>query len=117
MARDETTIQARMRKVRKMRRMTQQEVADLLGISRDYYQKIESGVRSPNLRLIQRFCDQLGVPQSVLLGEENPEASLMAKWPKGYYILRRAAEGPAWRREQLEKLFEVVFGEPPDADG
>lgn len=96
--------------------MTQQEVADLLGISRDYYQKIESGQREPNLRVIQRFCDRMGVPHSALLGGGDQEESLIAKWPKGYQILRRAAEGPAWRREQLEKLFEVVFGDAPDAD-
>lgn len=108
------TMRLRLRAARETRQLTQQDVADLMGISRDYYQKVESGSRSPNLKFVENFCQALGVLPSEILTDANPMDDLLQKWPEGFRILRRAAEGPEWQRNQLQKLFEAVYDESDD---
>lgn len=107
-------IRLRIRGIRETRKLTQQDLADLMGISRDYYQKVESGARAPNLRFIEQFCQALGVAPAEVIGDVTSADELMQKWPEGFRILRRAAEGPAWKREQLQRLFEAVYGDNGD---
>lgn len=111
----EDAIRLRMREVRHERHLTQQHIADLMDISRDYYQKVESGPNKPSLKFIERFCRCVGVPLDSVIGEPHPSDTLLEEWPEGYRILRRAAEGPAWQREKLKKLFDLVYGD--DATG
>ncbi len=106
----------RIRAAREDRQLTQQDVADLMGISRDYYQKVESGMRVANLRFIRQFCQVIGVSVGEIVAEPHESDDLAQKWPEGFRILRRAAEGSAWEREKLQKLFEVVYGDPNDND-
>lgn len=107
-------IRLRLRAARENRQLTQQDVADLMSISRDYYQKVESGSRTPNLRFVERFCQAVGALPSEILADATPMDELMQKWPEGFRILRRAAEGPEWQRDQLQKLFEAVYGDNND---
>ena len=106
----------RIRAAREDRGLTQQDVADLMGISRDYYQKVESGMRVANLRFIRQFCQVIGVPVAEIVAEPRETDDLAQKWPEGFRILRRAAEGPKRRRDQLQKLFEIVYGDLEDND-
>ena len=106
----EAAIRFRLREARETRRLTQQEVADLMGMTRDYYQKVESGIRSVNLSFVQRFCLAMKVPVSQVITDAGDAEMLIETWPQGYKILRRAAEGPAWQRERLQKLFEIIYG-------
>ncbi len=109
-------IRLRIRAIRESRALTQQDIADLMGISRDYFQKVESGARTPNLRFIEQFCQAMGISPGALLVDVTPADELLQKWPEGFRILRRAAEGPAWKREQLQRLFEAVYGETQEND-
>jgi len=109
-------IRLRIREARESRQLTQQDVADLMEISRDYYQKVESGARVANLRFIRQFCHAVGASLGDIVADGGAVDDLQQKWPEGFRILRRAAEGPDWQREQLQKLFEVVYGDE-DKDG
>ncbi len=109
-------IRLRIRAIRESRELTQQDIADLMGISRDYYQKVESGARMPNLRFIEQFGQAMGLSPGELLVDVTPGDELLKKWPEGFRILRRAAEGPMWKREQLQRLFEAVYGDKPEDD-
>ena len=109
-------IRLRIRTIRGSRGLTQQDIADLMGISRDYYQKVESGARTPHLRFIDQFGHAMGVSPGALLVDVTPGDELLQKWPKGFRILQLAAEGPAWKREQLQRLFEAVYGDQPEDD-
>lgn len=109
-------IRLRIRTIRESRGLTQQDIADLMGISRDYYQKVESGVRTPNLRFIGQFGHAMGVSPGALLVDVTPGDELLQKWPEGFRILQLAAEGPVWKREQLQRLFEAVYGDQPEDD-
>lgn len=109
-------IRLRIREAREQRQLTQQDVADLMGISRDYYQKVESGARVANLRFIQTFCRAVGAPLGEVITDAGYADDLMEQWPEGYRILRRAAKGPTWKREQLQKLFEVLYNDDDKND-
>ncbi len=55
-----------------------------------------------NLSFVQEFCRSVGASVSEVITDAGDAEMLMDKWPEGYKILRRAAEGPAWQREQLQ---------------
>lgn len=109
-------IRLRIRAARESRQLTQQDVADLMGISRDYYQKVESGARVANLRFIQHFCHAVGAAIGEIVTDASAADDLVEQWPEGYRILRRAAKGPAWKREQLQKIFEVLYDDDDKDD-
>jgi transcriptional regulator with XRE-family HTH domain len=53
--------------------MTMQEVADKIGISRQYYQMIECGERQKNMdiTLVKSLSDVLGVPIEIIFDAES----------------------------------------------
>ena len=97
----EAAIRFRLREARETRHLAQQEVADLMEMTRDYYEKVESGIRSVNLSFVQRFCLALKVPVSQVITDAGDAEMLIEQWP----------EDSAWQREQLQKLFEIVYGD------
>ena len=63
------TLGLRIRTLRKARKMTQQQLADVTQASRIYIQALESNRRSPSMKLLHRLSEQLGVETSDLLEE------------------------------------------------
>ena len=63
------TLGLRIRTLRKARKMTQQQLADVTQVSRIYIQALESNRRSPSMKLLHRLTEQLGVETSDLLEE------------------------------------------------
>lgn len=61
------TFSRRLRAIRNQRSRTQQEMADLLGISNRAYQYYESGSREPNLTYLVQIADILEVSLDYLL--------------------------------------------------
>lgn len=55
-----------LRKARKEKGLTQQQVADRLGISERHYRFIESGKRSGNFELWDKLEDLFGIHQRLL---------------------------------------------------
>lgn len=58
-----------LRKLREGRHMTQEEFADLCGISRAYYGRIERGEHSATLELCQRISEATGLSFSELFAD------------------------------------------------
>lgn len=58
----------RLKEARKRSAMTQQQVADSLGISRSSYTNIENGKRDPDTRTLRRLADLFEVSADYLLG-------------------------------------------------
>ncbi len=48
-----------IKRIRTARRLTQQEVADAVGIARQAYVRIESGKHSTSIDMIERIADAL----------------------------------------------------------
>lgn len=45
---------------RKKKNLTQEEMADLLGISRQYYNALENGSRTPSIDMAKKMAEKLG---------------------------------------------------------
>lgn len=52
--------------------LSQQDMADMLGISRTFYNQIECGVRNPSLSLALEISSLLGVPVERLFKIDAP---------------------------------------------
>lgn len=63
--------------------LTQQEIADKLGISRSTIGMYETGKRDPDFETLEQIADFFNVDMNYLLGIENSSA---------YYLDREAAE-------------------------
>jgi transcriptional regulator with XRE-family HTH domain len=57
-----------LRSCRKQRRMTQTELARIVGVAPAYVSQIESALRMPSLKVAKKFADALRVELPVLLG-------------------------------------------------
>ena len=59
-------MRSNLKNARKTKRMTQQEVADYLGIDLRYYQKIESGDRTGDFEIWDNLEDLFAIHQRIL---------------------------------------------------
>lgn len=62
------SLGTRMRKVRRAEDLTQKELADLLGITRDAYAQYEINASNPPLHVLCKFAKQMHVTTDYLLG-------------------------------------------------
>lgn len=51
----------RIRELRKSKRLTQQQLCDMVGINRTYLVGLEAGKSSPTIDLIEKIADGLGI--------------------------------------------------------
>lgn len=58
----------RLRDLREDRELTQEQVADILGTSKQYYQKYESGVRPITVERLEILADFYGTSTDYILG-------------------------------------------------
>ena len=58
-----------LRRVRGSR--TQTEMANLLGVKQQHYARYETGVTTPGIDVLYKFCKILGVSADVLLGLDS----------------------------------------------
>lgn len=59
----------RLSEIRKSRGLTQEQLADELGISSSTISSYERGIREPNLQMISDIADYFNVDQGFLLGD------------------------------------------------
>lgn len=62
---------AALKRIRKERGFTQQQLADELELHLKSYQRYECGTRRPNIYMLLKIADILGVKASELLEEEG----------------------------------------------
>jgi transcriptional regulator with XRE-family HTH domain len=66
----------RVRELRSEREITQEELAERVGVFRTYMSRIETGVANPTLTVIHALAESLGVAVPVLF--EAPSAKVVA---------------------------------------
>jgi len=54
---------------RKLKGLTQEQIADKVGITRSYYAQVERGERNPTTTIILAIVDAIGVDISDILGK------------------------------------------------
>ena len=63
-------IGSRTRKERRLQELTQEQLAELAGVSTAHIGQIERGTRRPSLMALYAICAALGVPMAdVLVGD------------------------------------------------
>jgi transcriptional regulator with XRE-family HTH domain len=62
-----------LRKARREKKLTQQQVADLLGVAKSTYCQYETGASEPNILRLKKLAKILGTNIDSLLGIEPPE--------------------------------------------
>lgn len=68
------TLGERLKKARKDKKLTQQSVADALGVAKSTYCGYESGFRKPDVLTVQRLAAILDVTGSYIIGSEVKES-------------------------------------------
>lgn len=73
---DKTLIAKRIRQYRHLEKLTQEALADMVGVSDTYIRKIEAGVRVPSLEMIVEIASALNTtPDHLLLSASNLDKS------------------------------------------
>ena len=97
----------RLAAARKAKRLSQEQLAKLLGTTRtavDYY---ERRAINPSIDLIRRCADALGMAATDFIGEDGGEAAPRKRGPKSEVELRMEIVGTLPRAKQ-RKILEVV---------
>jgi transcriptional regulator with XRE-family HTH domain len=81
------------RQARQARQLTQEQVAAQLGVSSEFYSRLERGLAHPSLETLLRMADVLGVNVDTLLGLDARPAAVPAA-----FSLVSADDPPAVRR-------------------
>ena len=64
-------MKLRIRELRKARKLTVEQLADMVGLSKSYVSEIENGKKQANQNRIEKFANALNVPVYDLLDEET----------------------------------------------
>lgn len=89
------TLGVKIRKARETLRMTQHELADLVGVKASHIAFIESARRRPSLPLLRRMADTLGLDPREILFLSHPDTKYLVG------ALEDSGKGKrddAWRR-------------------
>jgi transcriptional regulator with XRE-family HTH domain len=65
------TFAERLKELRNTRKITQADLAKLLGISKSTISMYERGERTPDFALLERICDYFNIDMDYLLGRDN----------------------------------------------
>jgi transcriptional regulator with XRE-family HTH domain len=60
-----------LKAARKARGLSQQALADMIGIEQQTFQRLEAGKRDPSVKVLVRLCDALDVSADALLGRRR----------------------------------------------
>ena len=67
-----------LREAREKKKMSQKDVADIIGVAKSTYSLYESGNREPNVNTIKKIADCLNVSADTLLGLNDELTTLAA---------------------------------------
>jgi len=96
------TFGARLKALRKERKMTQEEVAKKLGLHNSYIGLLERGERIPSLITLERVASYFGIKTSDLIVEEQKRQKLSLKQKEMLYIINEGSE------ESIDKIYKVA---------
>ena len=66
-----STINIRLKQLRKESRITQEQMAEYLGVEQSLITKLQNGTRSLNVTLIDKICNLFGCSEAYLMGEDD----------------------------------------------
>ena len=97
--------------LRKQRKLTQQEMAQYLGITRQAYQRYENGSREPDIATLYKIADFFAVTLDDLLEREQAELQSLNPSTNSKPEYQRIFESQSPQRQEiLLKMLEVLAG-------
>lgn len=82
-----------LREYREVHHMSQQELADILGTTKQVISRYETGQREPKIKIAQKYADKLDIPLSRLLEGELSISELVAPFTPDSLIQIRKQQG------------------------
>ena len=92
----------RLKTLRKDRKMTQEELADKLGLHNSYIGLLERGERIPSLLTLDKIARYFGVKPSDLIMEEQIKQKYDMKQKELLYIVNEGSQ------EDIDKLYKIA---------
>lgn len=92
------TIGTAARRAREAMELTQEDVSDLLGLSAEFYARIERGHGLPSIQTLHKMAITLQVDADVLLGVKPPEENRRQNVPPPANVANVEHERPDLRR-------------------
>jgi transcriptional regulator with XRE-family HTH domain len=107
------------RQARQARQLTQEQVAEQLGVSSEFYSRIERGLAHPGLETLLGMADVLGVNVDTLLGLDAAPAvarSFPLTSPDDSPAVRRLTAELREARPSTVRLVRAILGELEEVD-
>lgn len=101
-------IGPRLKACRKGKKLTQDKLSELIGITVEHQRALESGRESPSVETLYRIADRLGVIPSVLLTDDPPQ---YPTFPYDFGAVSPKAT------TQLAQMLQIILGEKVDEAG
>ena len=116
------TYNNRIRELRKNKSLSQAQLADRLGVTKQAISQMERGVRKPSVPMLEALCDIFNVSADYLLGKEDVTVRLVngegiKKLDRECYHLDDETEQIAqsiYDDPDLHALFNAARGSNPD---
>ena len=96
---------ARLREVRKQRKMTQEQLGKRVDVTKVSISCYENGSRTPDVETLEKIADALDVSVDYLLC--RTEEAVMAE-DDGCRWFREVLRAPEECREELRKIWEII---------
>ena len=105
----EITLAENVRKLRKERRLTQEQLAEVLGVTTGAVYKWESGMSVPDISLIMEMADFFDTSVDVLLGYKSRDNRLEAAMSRLNDLIRTRDPKALAEAEKIRKKFPNDF--------
>jgi Predicted transcriptional regulators len=106
------SIGDRLEKLRKERKLSQNDMAKFLGITRQGYGNYESGARRPDNETLQKLADFFEVSTDYLLGRtddpKRPDSNNEIKNPRILRMISRANELSHLSEDELNQALDYI---------
>ncbi len=101
-------MELRLKEIRRIRKLTQHEVADSIGCTVGAYSKYETGDREPSITVLNRLADFYGVSVDYLLGRDVTDVKALTEYEQE--LIDASRNSSAWVRSCVIEIIKVING-------
>ena len=92
-------MELRLKEIRLMKKLTQREVADMLGVSSVAYSRYENGTREPSIDILLKLSSIYNISVDYLIGNKLVERTALSEYELRLIIASR--EVPQYIRDDF----------------
>ena len=110
----------KLKELRKSKGIRQEDIAEYAEVTQNYYSQIETGGRTPSMKVLDKIAEYLEVNVSDLLNEQEPElnkskeeshnAMVLTSLGEIFNMLEKYAEQPLSEKDKraFKKILRIV---------